>query len=485
MRLKDDGTYNTTLPRAPAATLTDGHIDYTNTLTVTEVALWAVNAQIDDLTIYKTYGHYFTNKQLSSESYRALVRGLMQLYIFGPALARLESALNLTANLPTILNEGEILQAYESGIGATGTTGEMLAGDIFQVPTNTFEPTSVGGYIKTSDSEYPDNIGSFRIAEYITPTQVKLTAGPAYVPETGITWLYTRTNKQTVTTDRHAYEYILEIPIRDDVKDPGNVGTLTFEAFEALTTAIRVTDYVQDPQWWHNITIPQEILPEWTTAQRAVSPQLIPNIIGPVGDFSIGDPQFFIGMDEEGHYVTSPSIPPYSPVAHRHKASFILMDRFLKVHMFGVIIDPSISLTNILVNDLQKILKDVKPVHTALYFSPFTVFLDNVNVVDEEILVSMARRRLEKLGIIDNPWTIGSSWNIGDTWKFSGTVGGGITPNPPSGGMYVGIGSSDPTVQPADPTNIPPATEPPYLEDIAYPTDCNWIDRPLYVYMHP
>jgi hypothetical protein len=136
------------------------------------------------------------------------------------------------------------------------------------------------------------------------------------------------------------------------------------------------------------------------------------------------------------------------------------------------------------VSDLQKILKDVKPVHTALYFRPLTSFNDVIDITDI-FTAKMLRRRLERLGIIDNQWTIGSSWNIGDTWEFSGAVGGAVTVNPGPTGMFVAIGGADPLINPADPTNIPPATDPPYLDDLAYPTDCHWIDRPLYVYMHP
>lgn len=487
MRVKDDGTYNLTLPRSLAASapFTDGQIDYTPTLEVSEIAFWAVNAQVDDLTLYNTYGYFFTGKQLSSESYRSLVRGLMQLYILGPALARLESALNLTAGLPTIREEGELLLSYDSGVLGTGTTGELLAGEIFQVPSPLFSPTSVGGYIKITNSDFASNIGTFNIVEYISPTQVKLPLGFPFVPDAGLEWLFTKNNKQVIVTDKNTYEYPLATPIRDDVKDPGNFNVLTFQAFEVVTTAIRVTDYVSDPEWWHTITIPQELLPQWGSSQRAVTPQLYPSVLGPSSNANIGDPGYYIGATEL--YDTPADNTPtllITPNAYHYKASFILMDRFLKLHMFAVLVDASVSLTNILVSDLQKILKDVKPVHTALYFRPLTTFNDVIDLTDT-FAAKMLRRRLERLGILDNQWTIGSTWNIGDTWEFSGAVGGGVTVNPGPTGMYVAIGGADPSIQPADPANIPPATDPPYLDDLAYPTDCRWIDRPLYVYMHP
>lgn len=467
MRVKDDGTYSTGLPQALGgnAPFTDGQISYTMTLEVSELSFWAVDAQVDDLTLYKTYGYFFTNPQLSTETYRSLIRGLMQLYILGPALARLESALNLTAGLPTIRSEGELLLGYDDGILYSGSTGALLASDIFEAPSSIFTPTSVGGFIKITNSDFANNVGTFNIIEYLSGTQVRLRPGLPFTPDTNVVWVNSQTNRQRVTTNANVYEYPLATPMRTDVADPANIGVLTFRAFESVTTAIRVTDYVQDPEWWNNITIPQEIMPETSAARRVVTSQLYPNVIGPASNGSIGDPGFYIGQDEEGQTVPTP---------YRHNAAFILMDRFLKLHMFAVIVDPSVSLTALLVTDLQKILKDVKPVHTALYFRPLTTFTDTIDITDYALIVKPLRQQFEEITALENDWLIGSSWNIGDTWKFTNPTGGTITINPGSGGIYVAIGGADPTIQPANPTNIPPGSLP----------DLSWLDRALYVYMH-
>jgi len=551
MRKRDDGVYNPSLPRSlgGAAPYTDGQIAKVNgvgytTLEVSELAFWAVDSKVDDLTLYKTYGYFFTKQQLSTEAYRSLIRGLMQLYILGPALARLESALNLTAGLSTIREDGEILQGYDSGVLDAGTTGALIGNDIFQVPTSIFAQSSVGGYIKISDSTSSNNVGTFNIIEYVGPTQVVLKPVLPFTVDTNLKWLYTRTNKQTVTTSANVYTYPLETPMRDDVKVPANVGVLTFQAFETVTTAIIVTDYVQDPEWWHSITIPKEFLPETPIDRRVVTPQLYPNILGPAGNANVGDPGFYIGRDEDsgnlnqgstgilsvgnqfdvdtdtfsltsvGEYVeiysaTNPVnvgtfkiltyvnprrvilIPsgPFIPEAllswgyfeghlavkpYRHNAAFILMDRFLKLHMFAVLVDSSVTLTTILVSDLQKILKDVKPVHTALYFRPLTSFKDTIDLTDYALIIKMLRRSDDEITALENEWYVGSSWLIGDTWKFTNPVGGAITTNPMSGGIYVCVGGSDPSIQPADPTNIPPGGNP----------DLSWLDRALYVYTH-
>lgn len=485
MRLKDDGTYNNSLPRAPSATapFTSGQIDYTPTLQVSEISFWALDVLVDDLTLYNTYGYFFTPPQLSSETYRSLIRGLMQLYILGPALARLESALNLTAGLPTVRTEGEVLQNYDSGILSSGIDGALLTSNVFQTVGATFDPSSVGGFIVISTSDDADNIGTFNVISYISPTQVTLKPVKPFVLDINLTWEFTKNNAQTVTTDQNVYSYPLNTPIRDDVKDPANAGVLTFRAFETITTAIQVTDYVSDPEWWQTITIPQELLPDWTGPQRTVTPGVYPSVVGPEGNAYIGDPGLYIGATElsDDPVTNTPNLLITANAFH-YKASFVLMDRFLKLHMFAVLVDESVTLTGILVNGLQKILRDVKPVHTALYFRPLTTFHDVVDLTDS-MTFEAVRRRLEKIGIIDNTWLVGSAWNIGDTWKFSGSVGGAISINPGSGGVFVAVGGEDPTIQPANP-GTPPTTDPPYYDDPAYPNDCNWIDRPLYAYMH-
>jgi hypothetical protein len=150
------------------------------------------------------------------------------------------------------------------------------------------------------------------------------------------------------------------------------------------------------------------------------------------------------------------------------------MDRFLKLHMFAVLVDSSVSLTRLLVTDLIKILRDVKPVHTALYFKPSTVFKDAIDIVEEVLRLKMVRRQDEELTLLENDFLIGSPWLIGDTWAFTNPVGGLVTTNPMSGGMFVAIGGADPSIQPADPTDIPPGGLP----------DLSWLDRALHVYTH-
>lgn len=463
MRLRDDGTYNIALPRAPSVPVPfyDGQIERTTTLEVGEVAFWAVDAKVDDFTIYNNYGYFFTDKHVSTESYRALIRGLMQLYILGPVMARLESALNLIAGLPTTKNEEETLTLYDSGILGSGTTGSLQPGDIFESPVPVFTPASIGDFIKITASDTPSNIGLFNIQEVYDANRVRLGPVTILLPDATVSWTYTRNNKQFVYTDQNTYEFPLDTPIRDDLKEVSNFGTLKLQAFEALTTAMRVTDYIQDPEWWHNIVIPNKLMPNTPAYRRVVTQQLYPNTIGPAGGAYIGDPGFYIGADEDQRIVPAP---------YRHNAAFILMDRFMKMHMFAVLIDSSVGIDAALTKSIYDVISDVKPVHTLQYIDAPTTLYDVIDVTDD-MLVASVLRTIEAIGQVDNTLRIGTTWNIGDTWAFSGPVGGALLLNGGAGYIYAAIGGHDPSIQPGDPLPGPA-------------TAVNMIDRPVHVYMH-
>ena len=300
-----------------------------NTLSVNQIALWAVDGRFDEFTLYENFGHLVGAAQLSSENYRGFIRGVMQLYIFGPAIKRLESALNVMANLPVVQSNGETLIEY------------------YIDATNQYVVTSANTYV------YPLGIP-------IRPDIVALTAGP-------------------------------------------------FEAFEPLTTAITVADYISNPEWWYNITIPEALLPGRRVSQRRVDPQLYPNIIGANGLWLIGDPGSYIGADEEDA-VGTPS--------YRHVPSFYLMQKYLKTHLLYVTIDPNIELTGILVQNIVDLFQAVKPAHTMIYFEPITSFEDSMIFTDTLTVVPQVALDAEYIAT-GNALTIGGSWTLGEGFKFN------------------------------------------------------------------
>ncbi len=85
-----------------------------NTVLVTEVALWAPDVHVDKFHLYNNYGYLLNRFQASSEVYRGFIRGVFQLYVLGPALERVESALNVIAGYPVIRDDGEQLVSYDT-----------------------------------------------------------------------------------------------------------------------------------------------------------------------------------------------------------------------------------------------------------------------------------------------------------------------------------------------------------------------------------
>ncbi len=78
-----------------------------------EVALWLPEAQIDNFSLYLTYGYLVDRFEPSSESYRALLQGIMRYYMLGPTFDHIVTALNVIVGLPLVLADGEILQSVD------------------------------------------------------------------------------------------------------------------------------------------------------------------------------------------------------------------------------------------------------------------------------------------------------------------------------------------------------------------------------------
>lgn len=521
----------------------------TTALRVKEIALWAVDAEYDDFRLYTVYGHYFGQKQNSSEAYRAFVRGLMQLYVFGPVLDRIESALNVMAELPVIRDDGEVLLDYDDALDSTsqqsGADGAVSAGSTFTSVTAVFNPADVGTSIRLSGAVNSVNNNLFLITAYVSPTSVTLntillvtesgltwthdhkdgsvsgnifTASSAafteqdiggflevtdaanagnigifevldrgsstsllldtpipFIVESGLTWEFSRTDQQTVTTTRETYSFPRRIPMRTDVVDPANFNLLTFRTFDVLTTAAVVTDYVRDPTWWFNKTLPTTIIDRGLASDRVMSPVLLPNVVGEQGAFVIGDPGFYIGADEDGIIPANPLQP-----IHHHRACFILMDRFLKTHYWSVTLNQHIDLSGGLITEMQKVLDDLKPADSTIYFNPFTEFHDEITI-NESVLSPRPKIAIDKdyFNQIDNTWRVGSAWRIGDTWKYSASSGGVILANAGPAVDYINVvvGGLDPSYQTIE---APAYTFTPIAvlatEPIGY-----YISRPLHV----
>lgn len=327
-------------------TLTDTEVQ------VNEVAMWAPDVKVDKFHLYQNYGYLIDRFQESSEDYREFIRGVFQLYMLGPTLQRIESALNVVVNMPVVRDDGEILTSYD-----------------------------------TSDVDYD--------------------------------YIYTLRPDGTTAE----YAYVKGTPIRADITtwvsgDP----SITFESFEPLTTLFEVTDYVEDPTWWESIVIPVELMPTESTPRRTTIPLLYENILGQIDDPRIGDPGLFVGADDEGF--VPPNITSYP--AKRRKMSNVVMNIFLKYHIFFVSLDPTIYnlIDRTFIQDILELVLIAKPSYTYVYIEPASTFVDTLRMLEADIAVSPTVTPIPEVMLLGNEGlTISSmSWNIGDVWRFNPKV---------------------------------------------------------------
>ena len=284
------------------------------TTKVFQIALWAPDAMIDRQVLANNFGTLVgILESQSSESYRALLQGIFQLYLLGPVVRRIESALNVILGLPVIRDDGEVLLSIE-----TEATYNRIT---------TRRPSA----LQPATYDFP-----------------KLT------------------------------------PLRTDIQ-PGYV----FSAFEPLTTAATVTDYVQDTSWWHDMTIPEALFSSFgsgeipSASRRTAGTAFVRHVVGAEDNPKVGDPGLKVGADEDGN------VPSYGAPIYRHRLAFILMDRYLKYHTFYVRFDSDIFTVADAAryarsfDDLQKFVISAKPKHTFAFVQPLTAFRDEVFMAED------------------------------------------------------------------------------------------------------
>ena len=88
--------------------LTGEIIAVSDTTPVLQMAFWAPDTLVDRLTLANNFGFFINRMEPSTEAYRAFIAGIFQLYVLGPVLERVESALNVVLNLPVVKNDGEL-----------------------------------------------------------------------------------------------------------------------------------------------------------------------------------------------------------------------------------------------------------------------------------------------------------------------------------------------------------------------------------------
>lgn len=413
--------------------------------TIKQLSFWTAVVDVDRFTVWYNYGSLLNRFGSSTDLYKAFIRGIMHLYVSGPILERIESALNLAVGLSVISTDGEILQSYFDGVDSSGVQATISSSaNTVQLPTSEYRFTEVdlGGHLIIDDSAHAVNTGTFVITgiDFITNT-ASVASEYNFVDAVNVTWTFSRNYMKVVTTDIRIYTYPYTTPMREDLDNTDNYGVLSFSVFETLTEAFRVTDYLEDPQWWHNKYIPAVL---WETAnpnRRFASNELYEHVIGAEDRPCIGDPGFYIGADSYGNMYT-PTDGVGNPVPlYRHKTAFVVFDTFLKLHMFFVGIDGRLELDTQFQEDLEDLILIAKPSFTYPYVTPSERFIDNITV-DElfriaKIIFSLggdSDGKSDSLHIGGNTLLIGDSkfpYRIGDLFRYGSSSDVTIPGAPP------------------------------------------------------
>lgn len=93
---------------------TNGSIEGPGTARVLQIALWAPDASVDRRTLANNFGSFIGRSLPSSEAYRAFLAGIFQLYVLGPVLERIESALNVVLGYPVVRDDGETFVSLDT-----------------------------------------------------------------------------------------------------------------------------------------------------------------------------------------------------------------------------------------------------------------------------------------------------------------------------------------------------------------------------------
>lgn len=233
-----------------------------------------------------------------------------------------------------------------------------------------------------------------------------------------------------VITSRARYSIPNEFPLREDVVDESNWGTLTFESFDHLAAFFTVKDHIADPRWWVDAVIPSAILPDESNARRFVGPDMYENILdNPPGLVHVGDPGFFIGADDDGYV---PWVNPANPAlglsrpTYRHLFSYVAFERFLRHHAFIVEFDHDAVLSGAIPfqrfdSDIQSIIKAGRSAYTYLFLEPGLDFQDVFYIQEETVTIDPGvGPETEEIECWDNTWVIGATaTQVGDYYTYA------------------------------------------------------------------
>jgi len=112
---------------------------------VDQVALWSSDALLDLDNLYRSFGSLLRRRDVSSERYKALIRGIWQLFVNGPALPRIESALNLFVGVPVVRSEHEYVVSVDTSAATVDVV--VTSRTSYAVPKGSLKSQIVPNYV--------------------------------------------------------------------------------------------------------------------------------------------------------------------------------------------------------------------------------------------------------------------------------------------------------------------------------------------------
>jgi hypothetical protein len=433
-----------------------GRIEELTNNNVRELGLWVPEVLVDRFTLYNNYGYLLNRFSASSETYKNFLRGIMYLYTSGPKLYVVEAALNVAAGYPVIRSDGEVFTGYNNGVISSGSDGVITDGatKVFTSASATFTDADIGGWLVISNSINEANQGKFKIESVTDDHTAVLNSEFPMVIETGLGWLVSWDYAKTITTQstqgtNRTYSFPLNIPLRADLEDASNYNKLTFESFEILTTAFIVTDYLEDPEWWHDKFIPSILWPNTTADRRFATTKLYASLIDPEDALCVDDPGAYLDADDTG-LVLAPTDGIGNPVdIYRHGTAFCLMDQYLKFHMFFVDIDYRVDLTMQFRDDIANIIIIVKPSYTYPYIESGDIFIDSQELFDTLSLIpGLDFSGIDGLTFANCELSLDQPYNLDDFYRYEVYDGASqALASPPAAPFTLAIGVGHRLVQ--------------------------------------
>jgi hypothetical protein len=413
-----------------------GVLDDSDTVvSVNETAMWAPDVLVDRFNLYNNYGYLINRFDASSETYREFIRGVFQLYILGPTLERLESALNVIAGFPVVRDDDELLKGYD------GTSDPD-----YNIVT-TLRPngdTATYQYPKTlnlrSDVQNPANVDVLTFESFEPLTLAFQTSDHVQDPSWWTNLVIPKALMPNESTGRRRtvsalIENIIGAWDGPRIGDPGFF--------------IGADDEGNVPPWGQNLQLLRTYVVDgfdeifaatkqfqiinagFTAADKGNWIRVTGSIAGNDGDYQIDtvlSPFLVIVNQAPAANETSMPTAIYfedTTPAKRRKMANVVMERFLRWNIFFVRFDETVIdvLDADFIDDLLELILVAKPGYRYMFIEPLNRFEDTM-LLTEDVLDIIGHADLADAMVLgEDALTLQTfSWDIGDYWRFRPAV---------------------------------------------------------------